>query len=210
VFFVCVSEPKCQEGDHSDDGHATAEGEAHEEKCENFSIVTLNFEFFREQYSLHFGLHGFSLSSTVTDFLVDAVEDGHGDSGVDYENYGVEEDLITDGDVPIREEVRVFGHAGGIADEIVAGDEVGDKFLEGNRQNIGLDLYSVRVTRRVMSTVVERLTMKRLNTMALDCSAWVLYLLNCERKITICFSTNLMMTTPMAMAIVMAVLSIDW
>jgi hypothetical protein len=50
----------------------------------------------------------------VGNLFVEAVEEGHAEGGVEDEDDGVEEDLVTDRDIPVRDEVGILAHAFGV------------------------------------------------------------------------------------------------
>ena len=96
VFFEEVSKAECKEGDNCDDWHGTREGQAHEDQVHDLGIVTFKFKFFREEFLFHLSLNFFSTGSTVSYLLADAVVKGHGESGMENQNDGVEDDLVAD------------------------------------------------------------------------------------------------------------------
>ena len=111
VLFVEVSEAEGEEGDYGDDWHASAESQAHENQRKNFSIIALYFELFGKHFFLHLSLDLLALSPASRNFFIEAVENRHAQSRMEDQNDGVEENLVANGDIPIRDEIRVFAHA---------------------------------------------------------------------------------------------------
>ena len=94
----------------------------------------------------------FSFASS--DFFHDAVVEGHGESWVKDQDDGVKDDLVTDWDVPISNKIGVLTHTLRVALEVIVWDEGSDDALEGNWEEISLNLNKSINTRRVIRTVV--------------------------------------------------------
>lgn len=74
--------------------------------------------------------------------------DDHDDPGKD--------DLIADVGIPLEDKVRIGAEIAEIVTEIAAIDEVGYQVFERDVSKLGLQLHKKIITRKVISTVVER------------------------------------------------------
>ena len=90
----------------------------------------------------------------MSEFLVEAVEERHGERWVEHEDDAVEDDLVANRNIPVGNEVRVFIHAFRVRFKVIVGNEECDEPLEGNREQISLNLHKALNTKRVMRMVV--------------------------------------------------------
>ena len=60
----------------------------------------------------------------MCNFLIEAVEERHGEGRVEDEYDGVEDDLIPDGNIPVRYKIRVFSHTIRIISQITIRNNV--------------------------------------------------------------------------------------
>lgn len=124
VLLVEVSQHQREETDDVDRRHPPSKSQRHEDQGQDLCVVAFQFEFWQFHHLFHFGLDLLSGRSAPAESFHEAVEDGHGEGGVDNQYDGIEDDLVPDGDIPIRHEILVFCQARCIFFEIIVGDEV--------------------------------------------------------------------------------------
>ena len=65
-------------------------------------------------------------------FLAETIVEGHREGGMKNQDDTVEDNLVSDRDIPIGYKVRIFTHALRVGLEIIIGDEDSYKTFEGN------------------------------------------------------------------------------